>query len=154
MPFVIAGHNEHVAWGFTALYADVQDLYIEEAGRQGQLQGNDGNWKPLAVDHEMIKVRGGKDVALDVQFTDHGPLLNPMFTNETRPIALKWTLYDPALNALPLYQLNMASNWKEFSAALEAWCWPTQNVVYSDDQGHIAYHAIGQGADPCGWSRT
>jgi acyl-homoserine lactone acylase PvdQ len=29
MPFVIAGHNEHVAWGFTALYADVQDLYVE-----------------------------------------------------------------------------------------------------------------------------
>ena len=31
MPFVIAGHNEHVAWGFTALYADVQDLYIESS---------------------------------------------------------------------------------------------------------------------------
>jgi penicillin amidase len=28
VPFVIAGHNEHVAWGFTALYADVQDLYM------------------------------------------------------------------------------------------------------------------------------
>ena len=35
MPFVIAGHNEHVAWGFTALFADVQDLYIEKlAGQQ------------------------------------------------------------------------------------------------------------------------
>jgi penicillin amidase len=27
---------------------------------------------------------------------------------------------------------------------LEKWCWPTQNVVYSDDQGHIAYHAVGR----------
>ena len=59
------------------------------------------------------------------------------------PIALKWTLYDPTLNALPLYEMNMASNWAEFSAALAQWCWPTQNLVYSDDQGHIAYHAIG-----------
>jgi penicillin amidase len=24
------------------------------------------------------------------------------------------------------------------------WSWPTQNLVYSDDQGHIAYHAIGK----------
>ena len=40
--------------------------------------------------------------------------------------------------------MNVASNWTEFSAALSAWCWPTQNVVYSDDQGHIAYHAIGK----------
>jgi penicillin amidase len=143
MPCIIAGHNDHVAWGFTALYADVQDLYVEK------LQGNkflawDGNWKPLAIDHEIIKVRGGKDVALDVQLTDHGPLLNPILEKETRSIALKWTLYDPTLNSLPLYQLNVASNWKEFSAALATWSWPTQNVVYSDDQGHIAYHAIGK----------
>jgi penicillin amidase len=144
MPFVIAGHNEHVAWGFTALYADVQDLYLEALDGKGNFQANDASWKPLSVDHEVIKVRGGEDVTVDVQLTDHGPLLNPMFVREKRPIALKWTLYDPALNGLPLYQLNVASNWTEFSAALEAWCWPTQNVVYADDQGHIAYHAIGR----------
>jgi penicillin amidase len=147
MPFVIAGHNEHVAWGFTALYADVQDLYIEKLDGKGNFQDNDAQWKPLRVDHEVIKVRGGKDVVLDVQFTAHGPLLNPLFAKETRPISLKWTLYDPALNSMPLYQLNTASNWAEFSAALGAWCWPTQNVVYSDDQGHIAYHAVGRVPD-------
>jgi penicillin amidase len=144
MPFVIAGHNEHVAWGFTALYADVQDLYLEELDGKGNFQDLDTVWKPLAVDHEVIKVRGGKDVIVDVQLTTHGPLLNPMFTKEKRPIALKWTLYDPTLKAMPLYQLNVASNWTEFSAVLATWCWPTQSVVYSDDQGHIAYHAIGK----------
>jgi penicillin amidase len=96
------------------------------------------------VDHEVIHVRGGKDVTLDVQSTAHGPLLNPIFTRETRPIALKWTLYDPALNTLPLYQMNVASNWAEFSAALATWSWPTQNVVYTDDQGHIAYQDVGR----------
>jgi penicillin amidase len=144
MPYVIAGHNDHVAWGFTALYADVQDLYIEKLDGNGKFQDNDAAWKPLQVDHEVIKVRGGKDAVIDVQLTAHGPLLNPLFTKETRPIALKWTLYDPLLNSLPLYQLNIASNWKEFSAALATWSWPTQSVVYSDDQGHTAYHAIGK----------
>jgi penicillin G amidase len=43
MPFVIAGHNEHVAWGFTALYADVQDLYIEKLDGKGNYEGLDGN---------------------------------------------------------------------------------------------------------------
>ena len=144
MPFVIAGHNEHVAWGFTALYADVQDLYIEKLDGKGNFEDIDGEWKPLAVDHEVIHVRGSKDVQLDVRSTAHGPLLNPLLTKETRSISLKWTLYDPALNAIPLYEINTASNWTEFSAALSAWNWPTQNVVYSDDQGHIAYHAIGK----------
>jgi penicillin amidase len=143
-PFVVAGHNEHVAWGFTALHADVQDLYVEKLDGKGNYLAPGGAWKPLAVDHEVIHVRGGKDVSLYLLSTAHGPLVNPLFTKEKRPIALKWTLYDPALNTLPLYQLDVASDWVEFSRALGAWCWPTQNVVYSDDQGHIAYHAIGR----------
>ena len=143
-PGVIAGHNEHVAWGFTALYADVQDLYIEKLDGKGNYEGNDAQWHPLTVDRETIHVRGGKDVELDVQWTEHGPLLNPIFTKEKRAIALKWTLFDPSLNALPIYEIDKAANWAEFSAALEKWCFPTQNVVYSDDQGHIGYHAVGK----------
>jgi penicillin amidase len=144
MPFVIAGHNQHVAWGFTALMGDVQDLFIEKLDGKGNYQDEAGAWKPLAVDHEVIKVRGGKDVLLDVQSTAHGPLLNPMLPKETRPIALKWTLYDPALNSLPLFEIDTAANWTDFSSAVEKWSWPTQNLVYADDQGHIAYHAIGK----------
>ena len=143
VPFIIAGHNDHVAWGFTALYADVQDLYIENV-RGNNYQGNDAHWHPLTVDHEVIHVRGRKDVNYDVHLTDHGPLLDPIFTKDSRAIALKWTLYDPALNTIPIYAINTASNWTEFSRALSQWSWPTQNVVYADDQGHIAYHAVGK----------
>ncbi len=144
LPLIVAGHNEHVAWGFTALYADVQDLYTEKLDGKGNYEGLDAAWHSLAVDHEVIHVRGGRDVVVDVQSTEHGPLLNPLLSASDPPIALKWTLYDPSLNALPLYEMNVASNWQEFSAALATWCWPTQNLVYADDQGHIAYHAIGK----------
>jgi penicillin amidase len=143
VPFVIAGHNEHVAWGFTALYADVQGLYIEDV-TDGTYEGIDRQTHPLAVRQESIKVRGGADVKLDVQETDHGPLLNPILPKEKRSIALKWTLYDQNLNTLPIYEMNRAANWGEFEEALKLWSWPTQNVVYADDLGHIAYHAIGK----------
>jgi penicillin amidase len=144
LPLIVAGHNEHVAWGFTALYADVQDLYTEKLDGEGNYEGYDAQMHPLAVDREVIHVRGGRDVVVDIESTAHGPLLNPLLATGDPPIALKWTLYDPSLNALPLYEMNTASNWQEFSAALAQWCWPTQNLVYSDDQGHIAYHAIGK----------
>lgn len=144
MPLVIAGHNEHVAWGFTALYADVQDVYVEKLDGKGNFQSADGSWKAVKVDRETIHVRGGKDVTVEVQSTDHGPIITPIIPDETRQLALKWTLYDPTLEALPLFAMNTASNWTEFSAALAKWCWPTQNVVYDDDQGHIAYHAVGK----------
>ncbi|MGB8028179.1 MAG: penicillin acylase family protein [Terracidiphilus sp.] len=144
LPLVVAGHNEHVAWGFTALYGDTQDLYIEKLDGKGNYEGNDEQWHPLALDREVIHVRGGKDVVVTVQSTDHGPLLNPLLAASDPPTALKWTLYDPTLNTLPLYEMNVASNWTEFSAALAQWCWPTQNLVYADDQGHIAYRAAGR----------
>jgi len=144
VPLVIAGHNEHVAWGFTALYADVQDLYVEKLDGKGNYVGPHGDWLPLAHSPETIKVRFGKEIKLDVQLTAHGPLLNPIFAKETRPIALHWTLYDPALAAIPLYEMNTAPDWQHFSNALSAWCFPTQNVVYADDAGHIAYHAVGK----------
>lgn len=144
MPMVIAGHNEHVAWGFTALYADVQDLYLETLDGHGHYKAPDGTWKPLSVDRETIRVRGGHDVTVNVQSTGHGPIVTPVIPGETRPIALRWTLYDPSLHSVPLYEMNTARNWAEFSAAIQNWVWPTQNLVYADDQGHIAYHAVGR----------
>jgi penicillin amidase len=144
MPFVIEGHNEHVAWGITALMGDVQDLYIEKVDGKGNYERGDAKWAPLRVDHQIIKVRFGRNVKLDVEFTDHGPLINPILHKEKRAIALKWTLYDPQLNSMPVYRVNTASNWAEFRAALADWSWPTLNIVYADDQGHIAYHAVGR----------
>ena len=144
VPLVIAGHNDHVAWGFTALYGDVQDIYVEKLDGKGNYAGPQGQWLPLAHAFETIHVRFGKDVKVEVQLTAHGPLMNPIFHSETRPIALHWTLYDPALAAIPLYEMNTAADWQHFSNALAAWCWPTQNVVYADDAGHIAYHAVGK----------
>ena len=84
-PWSSPGHNEHVAWGFTALYGDVQDLYIEKLDGKGNYQASDTTWKPLAIDHEIIHVRGGKDVAIDVQSTDHGPLLTPLLHARLAP---------------------------------------------------------------------
>jgi len=144
MPMVIAGHNEHVAWGFTALYADVQDLYHENVDGKGNYQDSTGAWKPLDVDREIIHVRGGADVILDVQSTNHGPLLGPIFRKPQETLSLKWALHDPNLGGIPIYAMNTAQSAAQFQAALGTWNFPTQNVVYADDQGHIAYHAVGK----------
>ena len=144
VPLVIAGHNDHIAWGFTALYADVQDLYVEQLDGKGNYRTQNGSWQPLAHVQETIPVRFGRTVHLDVALTAHGPLLNPVVGTHRSALALRWTLYDPALAAIPIYSINTAANWQQFSMALEAWCWPTQNVVYADDAGHIGYHAIGK----------
>ncbi len=56
-PFVIVGHNDHVAWGFTNTGADVQDLYIEHtrgtpSGAEYQTSG--GTWRAVRYQKEII----------------------------------------------------------------------------------------------------
>ncbi|HEY6447677.1 MAG TPA: penicillin acylase family protein [Acidobacteriaceae bacterium] len=143
IPFVVAGHNEHIAWGFTAMYGDTQDLYVEKTNAQDEYQGTDGAWHPIEHDQETIPVRWGHDVTVDVARTDHGVVLSPLFPAQRRVLALKWTIYDPKSSGFPLLAMNTAENWTDFRNALSQWWAPTQNVVYADDQGHIGYQAVG-----------
>jgi penicillin amidase len=150
-PFVIAGHNAHVAWGFTNLGADVQDLYIEHTrgtptGAEYQTAG--GEWLPIQYKTEVIQVRGSASVILDVPLTHHGtvdtPIISSIFPHEKRSLSLRWTIYDPANVTDPFYDVDSASDWTTMLSAFAAWGGPAQNLMYADDQGHIGYHAVGR----------
>ena len=142
IPYVVAGHNEHIAWGFTALYADMQDIYVEQVNGQDQYRTATG-WQPIEHSREIIHVRGGSDVALDLERTAHGPVITPLLPHEKRVLSLRWNIYDPKLGGDPLFDLDAAANWQDFRNAMSKWYSPSQNVVYADDQGHIGYQAVG-----------
>ena len=154
-PFVIVGHNQHIAWGFTNLGADVQDLYIEHTrgtGAAAEFEAADGSWHPLLHQREVIHVKGEADVVLDVAATQHGGMATPLlsgdghgvYPHESRAIALRWTIYDPANLTSPFYAVNAAKDWTTLCAAVSSFGGPSQNLMYADDQGHIGYHAIGK----------
>ena len=142
IPLIVAGHNEHIAWGFTTLNGDVQDVYVEKTNRQGEYWAGNG-WRQPEHDRERIRVRFGQDVLLDVERTDHGPIITPLMPHEQRMLALKWTIYTTPIGGLPLQAMDAASNWTEFRQAVSQWWGPTQNMAYADDQGHIGYQAVG-----------
>jgi penicillin amidase len=142
LPFILVGHNAHIAWGYTALYGDTQDVYIEQVDGRGHYL-TPGGWQPLRHASETIHVRGGADVTLDVESSDHGPIVTPLLPGETRALAMKWSVYQPQVSGLPIYALNTASDWAGFRNALQNWWAPTLNVIYADDQGHIGYQAVG-----------
>ena len=143
LPLIVAGHNEHIAWGFTAMYADTQDLWVEKTNSQGEYWAANA-WHAMERDHETIHVRYGEDRIFDVLRTDHGPVLTPLLPHESRTIALRWSVYDPQMaSGMPIYALNKADNWQEFEAVAAQWWAPTLNVIYADDQGHIGYQAVG-----------
>jgi penicillin amidase len=142
LPWVIAGHNQRIAWGYTNLGPDVQDLFVENFNAQGEYETPQG-WQKPEMRREVIKVKGSPDVALDIPVTRHGPIVSGIFPGEKRQIALQWTIYDPQTVALEFFKINSAQNWQEFTQAISRFGGATQNVVYADVDGHIGYHAAG-----------
>lgn len=143
LPFVISGHNRRIAWGFTNLGPDVQDLFIEQFDNGGNVATPQG-WQTAQKVHEVIHVKGHADDVFDVIVTRHGPIITPILKGETRQLALQWTIYDPAIITSPFLEVNSARNWQEFRAALSKFASPAQNAVYADVNGHIGYQATGK----------
>jgi penicillin G amidase len=150
-PFIIVGHNAHIAWGFTNLGATVQDIAIEHTrgtGPTAEYQTTTGAWQPLLHQQEIIHVKGSKDVILDVPATQHGnmiaPIISGIYQSEKRALSLRWTIYDPANLTSPFFNVNSATDWPSLTAAFSTFGGPSQNLMYADDQGHIGYHAVGK----------
>jgi len=140
-PYVIVGHNQHIAWGFTNIGPTVEDVYVETFNDSGQYLTPDG-WKSPEQRHEVIHVKGQPDVTLDVSVTRHGPIITELVPGETRKLALRWTLYDGIRN--PFFAVNSAQNWEQFVRGFSEFDAPGQNVVYADVDGNIGYHATGK----------
>lgn len=143
MPFVVVGHNRRIAWGFTNLGPDVEDVFVETFNSNGEYQTPQGWVKPQHR-QEIIRVKGAPEVTVDVLTTRHGPIVTDLFPGETRKLALKWTAQDPTAVGLPFFEVNSAGNWDEFEAAFSEFGGPGQNVVYADVDGHIGYQATGK----------
>ena len=145
VPLVIAGHNRHVAWGYTDSLPDAQDLYEEHLHRTSE-----GRWEyefqgerhPAIVRQEEIKIKGGKTTTEEVVVTRHGPIINLLLRDafpEAPPLALRWTTLEAGRTCQAIYEMNLAQNCKAFHQALRFFDDPSQNIVFADTQGNIGY---------------
>ena len=95
VPYVIVGHNQRIAWGFTNLGPNVEDIYVEKFNDQGQYLTPQG-WMQPQHRQEIIRVkgeaRGHAGRGDHAAWTRSSPTLFPA---RDRKLALKWTAYDP-----------------------------------------------------------
>jgi len=149
VPLIIAGHNGKVAWGFTDGFPDVQDLYEEHlrSTADGLWEYEyRGEWFPVEIRREEILVKGGDTVIEQVKLTRHGPIVNYILgAKEDEPsYALRWTTLEPETTTKAIYHMNLAKDCLEFYEALRWFTSPSQNTVYADTQGNIAYTLFGR----------
>ncbi|HTS14358.1 MAG TPA: penicillin acylase family protein [Candidatus Sulfotelmatobacter sp.] len=175
-PGVILGHNAHIAWGFTNVNPDVQDLFMEKVDPADPARYEyKGQMVPFTTRTEVIKVAGGEPVTITVRSTVHGPVVSDaaddlkatadggsgLAGDDGVVYSLRWTstaVVDTTLEAL--LKLDAATDFDTFRAALRLYIGPSQNVVYADTDGHIGYQmpglvpvrAAGDGSGPVpGW---
>ncbi|MCC6802584.1 MAG: penicillin acylase family protein, partial [Anaerolineae bacterium] len=153
-PGVIIGHNDFIAWGVTNLGADVLDLYHIKVNPDDPLQYEwNGAWRDMTLVTETITFGDGEaPVTIQVRQTHMGPIINDNQideeTGEVRgysddPLVLRWTAGEPGTLYNALVELDTASDWEQFRAALRDWDAPSQNFVYADVQGNIGYQMPG-----------
>jgi len=163
MPGVIIGHNDRIAWGFTTMYLDVQDLYIERINPYNPHQYEvNGEWVDMELRVEEIAVHDWDEpYRLLVRSTRHGPIITDhgkmaaqnnfniipgkLFPAnlELTVLSLRWTALE--LQKIPhtIVSLDRARNFDEFHEALRHFGVPVFNVVYADVDGNIGYQAPG-----------
>jgi len=147
IPLVIAGANEHVAWGFTNVMADDADFYQEKINPDDSNQYEFmGQWEDMRFVHDTIVVRDSGSVPLTVRLTRHGPIIDDILLSDSaplpvHPISMRWTLYDFTDEAEALFRLNRAKTIDDIEQAASLYKCPGQNWTYADDQGNIGFWA-------------
>ncbi len=146
VPGIIVGHNADIAWGVTNAGPDVQDLFIEKINPSNRNQYEFmGEWQDMEIIQEVIKVNGGEDVVIDVRTTHHGTIINdvPSVANNLDTnsdlLSVRWTADEPSRVLEAVVLLDQAENYDDFREALRSWDVPSQNFVYADVEGNIAY---------------
>jgi len=157
IPFVLIGHNEDLAWGFTTAVADTQDLFVERPTEDGDSVARSlGEPEKIQSRTEEIEVRGREaPVRLQVRSTSRGVILNDILGTVTGSgmdlppvstenlLALRTNLEVPEHSIAAFYNLNRSRALHEARAAILDFKHCAQNLMLADREGGIAWQVSG-----------
>ncbi|SJZ63794.1 penicillin acylase family protein [Sediminibacterium ginsengisoli] len=138
--FVYQGFNEHCGWMHTTSYADVADLYEEKVSGEGSNRVYEYEKEKRPVTSKEIVIhykKDGKQLSIPFKgyYTHHGPV---MANRNGKWLSLREN--NRSLNALVQSWISTKANGlDEFKKAMELRSNTTNNTVYADDKGNIAY---------------
>lgn len=138
--FIYQGFNEHCGWMHTSSYADVADVYEENVQKtnEGYATKLDTRLIPVRQKDVSILVKSGDNLlqkTFPAYFTNHGPVMGK---RNGKWLALKEN--NRSLSALMQSWLRTKSTgFESFKKVMEMRSNNSNNTVFADDKGNIAY---------------
>jgi penicillin amidase len=144
LPGIALGHNESIAFGFTIVGIDQQDLYVETVNPANPAEYRyRGEWKKFESERQQVAVRGKGARAITLLYTVHGPVIYADASRH-KAYALRWVGSEPGTAGyMAGISLARAKNWEEFRAAMDRYKVPSENLVYADTKGNIGWQVGG-----------
>ena len=138
--FIYQGFNEHCGWMHTSSQADVIDEYKETIVKKGSdLFYKYGDaLKPLIPEKITIAFKSGSALAkkdFTVYHTHHGPVIAQL---DEKWISVK-LMQEPLKALTQSYQRTKSATFDDFKNTMMLHTNSSNNTVYADDQGNIAY---------------
>src|SRR2546428_501288 len=138
--FIYQGFNDRVGWMHTSSGVDNIDEYLETIVEQGgKIYYKYGNeQRPVELKSIAVPYKSGNGVAqkqFTIYRTHHGPIV--------REAEGKWVsvalMQEPVNALIQSYTRTKAKNYKEFRNTMELHTNSSNNTVYADADGSIAY---------------
>jgi penicillin G amidase len=144
LPGLSIGHNGHVAFGFTVFSVDQEDLYVYRTrpGHPHEYWYRD-RWEPMTVVREEIPLRDEPPVPVELWFTRHGPVIRSLPESDAA-FAVRAAWLEPGMAPyLAGIEAMRAPDVERFTAALNRWGAPGENMIYADEAGTVGWKAAG-----------
>ncbi len=142
-PFVVAGSNARVAWGYTNSYGDWSDAVLIVPGSTANTYRTPEGEKVFESYDEIIRVNGAEPVKHRVRETIWGPVLDDVEYPDGE-IAVSWIAHKPDGVNFRLVELETASSVFEAVDIATTMSIPPQNFVAGDVDGNIAWTIAGR----------
>ncbi|MEZ5053250.1 MAG: penicillin acylase family protein [Chitinophagales bacterium] len=104
------GHNEHIGWGITLSFTDLEDVFVEKfTDDTCTTYMHDGKLKDTHILEEKIFIKGEKMPFIEKVFeTVHGVLISDVTGNSSMKLTLCSMAYKASTATRGWFQLNKA----------------------------------------------
>jgi penicillin amidase len=142
-PFVVAGSNTQVAWGFTNSYGDWTDAVVLRPGKEPGTYKTPSGDLPFTEYTERIEVQDADPVEMTIRETIWGPV-NDAISYPDGDVAVSWTAHHYEAANLRLVDLETVDSVFTAVEIANTAGIPPQNFVTGDAEGNIAWTLAGR----------